>query len=463
MIEPGSSALEIARAIGSGEASAADVIGATLERIEAHNPAVNAFPWLREAARADAKDADARVAAGEGRMLEGVPFTAKDLAALADGPTNKGSRAFAGWRAGVDAHVIARLRAAGAILVATTASSEFGARPTTESELFGVTRNPWDLARTPGGSSGGAAVSAALGIAPLNQGSDGGGSLRIPSACCGVVGLKPQRARISLGPLMSEEWGGLDVYGGITRTVADAALFLDVTAGPATGDPYWAPPPERSFLSAVGEDPGRLRIAVAYERDGIEVDDEAKAAVEETARALRELGHEVAARAPSFAALEPYFLTVTTVGIAAAGFTDEQLERIEPRNRLIYEVAKQVNAVDYGNALHAMHLECRRAMSFFDDCDVLLTPTLGWPAPPIGTVGADLERAWDDYGRWLCWTWPFNVTGQPAISIPAGLTRDGIPVGAQLVGRPCAERTILSVAAQLERARPWADRRPTLW
>jgi amidase len=256
-------ALELTALIGEGACSPTEIVDEAFTRIDKLNPSVNAFAWLRtEAARAEARAAEQRIVSRSARILEGIPFTVKDLAPIEDGPTNRGSRAFEGHHEGFDAEMIRRLKDAGAILIGTTTASEFGNRPTTESDLFGATRNPWNLDRTSGGSSGGAAVSAALGIAPLNQASDGGGSIRIPAACCGVFGLKPARARITLGPALGEDWGGLDVYGPITRTVADAALFLDVTAGPMTGDPYWAPPPVRSFLSAVDER-HPLRIAVA--------------------------------------------------------------------------------------------------------------------------------------------------------------------------------------------------------
>lgn len=459
----GATAREIASAVGARDLSPVEIVEETLARIERVQPSVNAFPFVRaDAALEDARNAEKRLASGEpARALEGVPFTAKDLCAIADGPTNHGSRAFAGTKHGVDAEVVARLKRAGGILVATTASSEFGNRPTTENELYGATRNPWNLERTCGGSSGGAGVSAALGVAPLNQGSDGGGSLRIPSSCCGVFGLKPTRGRITLAPLMAEEWGGLDVYGPIARSVADAALFMDVTAGPLH-DPYYPPPPLRSFSSAVTEE-RPLKIAVAFERDGERVDEETKAAVRATADLLASLGHDVVEDQPDLGPLEQPFLIVSTVGIGMMAMTPEQLDSIEARTRLIFDVAANVRAVDYARALKAMHLESRRAMEFWDRYDVLLTPTLSRPAPVIGEIARDIEHAWEDYRNWLSWTWPFNITGQPAASVPAGFNADGLPVGAQIVGAYGDERTVLSVAGQLERARPWADARPPLW
>ena len=459
----GLSALELAELTRTRHLSPVELIEAKFARIDKVNPSVNAFAWLRrDAAIDDARAAEKRIAAGEARLLEGIPFTAKDTAAIADGPTNHGSRAFEGHRDGFDAGVVRRLREAGAILIGTTTASEFGNRPTTESALFGVTRNPWNLERTSGGSSGGAAVAAALGISPLNHGSDGGGSLRIPAACCGVFGLKPARARITLGPLLGEDWGGLDVIGSITRTVGDAALFLDVAAGPAPGDPYWAPPPARSFLSALDE--GRpLNIAYAFERDGEHVDPETIDKVSETAALLRTLGHSVTEAAPSFLPLEQPYLVVSTIGIGVLDLTDEQLELLEPRTRVIFDAAREMSAVEYVRALNEMHLRAREVAAFFEQYDALLTPTLSRPAPPIGEIGKDAHGAWNDYRNWLCWTWPFNVTGQPAASVPAGFSSEGLPIGVQIVGRAADERTVLSVAAQLERARPWAHHRPHLW
>ena len=456
-------ALEIARRVAARELSPVEAVTDALDRIDRLNPAVNAIAFNRgEAALEDARAAEKRLGSEPARPLEGVPFTVKDLCALADAPMNLGSRAWEGFRPGVDATVVARLKAAGAIVVATTTSSEFGNRPTTESDLFGPTRNPWNPAHTCGGSSGGAGVAAALGFAPLNQGSDGGGSVRIPSFCCGVYGLKPQRGRISLGPLLSEEWGGLDVYGPLTRTVADAAAFLDATAGYATGDPSWAPEPARTFLSACDEE-RRLRVAVAFERDGERVDPEQVVATRRTADLLASLGHDVTEAQPDLLPLQDPFLTVTTVGIGVLPMTEEQLDRLEPRTRLIVDVSQHVRAVDYGRALHTMHRETRRIQAFFETYDVLLTPTLSRPAPPIGEIGANVENAWDDYRNWLCWTWPWNVTGQPAANVPAGLSRAGLPLGVQVVGGPADERTVLMLSAQLERAQPWADARPPLW
>ena len=460
----GLSALELSALLDTRHVSPVEIIENAFARIEKLNPSVNAFAWLRhDLAMDDARAAEKRIAAGEARLLEGIPFTVKDTTAIEDGPTSHGSRAFEGHRSGVDAGVVQRLRDAGAILIATTTASEFGNRPTTESALFGATRNPWNLERTSGGSSGGAAVTAALGIAPLNQGSDGGGSVRIPAACCGVFGLKTSRARITLGPLLGEDWGGLDVIGPITRTVGDAATFLDVTAGPARGDPYWAQTPTTSFLAAIDEPRRPLKIAVAYERDGETVDPETLSKVSETAALLRALGHTVTDAAPDLLPLEQPYLVVSTVGIGVLDLTDQQLELLEPRTRVIFDAAREMTAVEYVRALNDMHLRARDVAAFFEEYDVLLTPALSRPAPPIGEIGKDVHGAWNDYRNWLCWTWPFNVTGQPAASVPAGFSSAGLPIGVQVVGRAADEATVLAVSAQLERARPWTEFHPPIW
>jgi amidase len=457
----GATAADITAALVSGDISAKEIVEQTLSTIEAVNGDVNAFPWVRrDGARADGAACDERLArARPPRALEGVPFTVKDLCAIEDGPTQMGSRAFEGHRFGFDQTVVKRLRAAGAILVANTASSEFGNRPTCENDLYGITRNPWNHAHTTGGSSGGAGASAALGVAPLNQGSDSGGSVRIPSSCCGVYGLKPSRHRITLGPHLGDDWAGFTVYGPLTRTVADAALFLDVTAGPMAGDAGWAPPPSRPFSAALTES-RRCRIAITTERDGESVDADTKAAVRATGDLLSNLGHDVFEGAPALLPLEEGFLMGSTVGIGAMDLSEQQLDLLEPRTRLIFDVSKTVPATQYLIVIERMQRACRTAMRFFDDVDAMITPTLSRPAPPVGVIGADIEHAWEDYRNWLCWTWPFNVTGQPAANVPAGFNADGLPLGVQVVGRPTDEHTVLMLSAQLEQARPWAQTRP---
>lgn len=452
--EPGTSAAQIAAAIASRALSPVEVVEASFAAIDGVRD-LGAMVWLREQAHEDARASEKRLATGDApRALEGVPFTSKDLTPLADGPSNLGSRAFAGYHAGFDGEVVRRMRAHGAILVGTTAASEFGNRPTTETALFGPTRNPWDPTRTCGGSSGGAAVAAATGIAPLNLGSDGGGSIRIPAACTGVVGLKPARARVPLGPRIFEEWGGLVVNGALTPTVADQALFLDLVAGPMPGDP-WSPPPPREPFRAALTATRQCRIAIAFERDGERVDPETIAAVRATADALADLGHDVVEAQPDLLPLQSPYLTLAHTGIGVIPLTPEQVEMLEPRTKMVWERAQGDLAVDYVRALHETQRRARAILTWFTDYDALLTPTLSRPAPPIGEIAADPERAWEDYRNWLCWTWPFNMTGQPALSIPAGMSSVGVPIGAQLVGRQNDEATLLMLGAALETARPW--------
>lgn len=456
------SALDLARLVRARELSPVEVVEDFLARIERVNPQVGAFVAVRgDGARADARRLAEQVARGEDPgPLAGVPFTAKDLTATADLPMTLGSRAFEGFRPGVDAVVIERLRAAGAILMGTTNSPELGARPTTENDLHGATRNPWNPERTSGGSSGGAAAACASGLSPIAQGSDGGGSIRIPASCCGVYGLKPSRARISQGPLGGEGWAGLAVTGPITRTVSDAAAMLDATAGPSTGDPYWAPPPDRPFLSATAERP-RLRIAVCPERDAVPTDPEVRAALEATAALLDGLGHAVEeSPGPPVAAMEDEFTLITTACIGALPLTPEQRELLEPRTRLIFDTARGIPAPDYVLAIMRAHMLCRDAVAFFDRYDVLLTPTLNYPPPPVGAIGGDPRTAWSEFRLWHPFTWPFNVTGQPAASVPAGLSRDGLPIGVQIVGPPAGEHTVIALSAEIEEARPWGDRLP---
>lgn len=449
------SAAELAAQIASGALSPVEVIERSFEKMASVGPTLNAIVWEREAARADAIAAERRLASGEpARPLEGVPFTAKDLHPIEDGPTNLGSRAFEGWRAGFDSEAVRRMRALGAILVGTTAASEFGNRPTTETDLFGPTRNPWDPTRTPGGSSGGAAVSAATGIAPINLGGDGGGSIRVPAACTGVVGLKPSRARVSLGPTTFEEWGGLVCAGALTPTVRDQALFLDLVAGPMPHDPWWPPSPPEPWRDSI-EVARRCRIAVAFERDGESVEPETIATVRATADALSDLGHEIVETQPDLSPLLPAYLTVAHVGLGVIPLTPEQIAMLERRTRMVWEGAQTDLAVDYLRALGEMHANAREILGFWDGFDALLTPMISRPAPPIGEIAADPEHAWEDYRNWLCWSWPFNVTGQPAISIPGGMSSLGVPIGVQLVGGQHDEATVLMLAAQLEAKRPW--------
>lgn len=465
---PSLPALEISRLVHAREISPVEVVEDLLDRIERVNPAINAYVWVRdEAARRDARAMSDSIAGGaDPGPLAGIPISFEILVPTVEGPTDLGSRAFAGATAGFDLTFVRRLLDAGAIFVGKTNSPELGARPTTENDVYGPTRNPWNPERTSGGSSGGAAAACAAGLSPLAQGFDGGGSIRIPASACGVYGLKPSRGRITRAPVVGEGWGGLSIAGPITRTVADAAAMLDVMAGRETGDPYWAPPPDRPFAAAPSER-RPLRIAVTLERDGIPTHPEVRAAVDRVAGTLSDLGHAVEqSDGPPADELEDHFTTITGVAIGSIPeVPPERRDLLEARTRRFYEFADEVPAAVFARTLFSMQTKCRDVIAFFDDYDLLLTPTLNYPAPPVGAIGAadDPRVTWEEYRAFHAFTWPFNLTGQPAASVPAGFSADGLPIGAQIVGRPADEHTVISASAQLEEALGWPERLPPLW
>ncbi|MFP5224674.1 MAG: amidase [Actinomycetota bacterium] len=407
-----------------------------------------AITWRNdERALSDARDADQRLSFGAAtRPLEGVPFTVKELLAVEGEVWDQGSAAFAGLKAPATSRIVDRLRAAGAILVAGTASAEFGALPTTEN-VRGACRNPNDPSRTSGGSSGGAAVCAWLGI-PLDHGSDGGGSIRIPAACTGVVGLKPTRGRVSAGPLSGDGWGGLSVNGVLAPRVDDAAGFLDAVAGPAKDDPSMAPPPRRRFLFAAADRKPR-RIGVAITRDGIGVEPSAERATRLAADTLADAGHDVFDVELNLDELEEGFGILSQVGIGATPIPADAADQLLPRVRHIWEAAQQVTGREVMRALEGTAIRSRRVLEAFARFDALLTPTLSGPAPMLGELGADPDRAWEDYRVFLQWTWPFNATGQPAITIPFGEV-GGLPLGVQFVGHKGDEWSLLALGAELE-------------
>lgn len=406
-----------------------------------------AWRWddrVREVARA----ADARLRAGGAvRPLEGIPVTVKELLPVEGQPWDQGSAVFQGLRAPATATLALRLEAAGAIIIAGTSAAELGALPTTENAR-GACVNPHDPKRTAGGSSGGAAVCASLGIA-MNHGSDGGGSIRIPAACCGVVGLKPSLGRVTAGPLSGDGWGGLSVNGSLTPTVEDAAMFLAAVSGPTPSDPPRVPLPRRPFPEAVGDRTSR-RIAVAFSRGGLDISSEAREATSRAADALADAGHEVTQDSPDLDPLEEGFGIVSTIGIGATLVPPERIGDLLPRTRQIWQDARSVQATELMRALESLAVHGREVMAFFERYDALLTPTLEGPAPILGTLGRDAANAWEDYKVFLQWTWPCNATGQPAISVPFGHS-DRLPLGVQLAGRKGDEWSLIALAAELER------------
>ena len=447
------SVLDLAALVRAREVSPRELVELYRRRIDRLDPQLNAYVTL----------ADDPEPAGDGPFF-GVPLPIKDLTDTAGLRTTYSCKAFAENVPTEDAAVVRRIRAAGFTIIGKTNTPEFGTIAMTESELNGDCRNPWDTSRTPGGSSGGAAAAVAAGLAPAAHGSDGGGSIRIPSSCCGLFGIKPARGRVSPAPHVSGSLG-LGTSGPIARTVRDAAALLDVMAGNEPGDMYVAPPPERPFLAEAERPPGRLRIAVTVEPPApVPVDPTCAAAAQHAAGLLTELGHDVVEATPPWQSDEliPYFIRVWQVGPATAGVED--LALLEPIDRMFAEDARATSSPVYVAAVMELQQQVRRVLPFWDEYDVVVTPTLALPPVPIGWTWADVDgdpyRAFANQVLFTPFTAFVNVTGQPAISVPLHWSDEGLPIGVHVIGRPFAEATLVRLAAQLEEARPWAGRRP---
>jgi amidase len=466
-------AAELAEMVRAGDVSARELVEEAFDAIGRLNGELNAFVTLSEE-RALA-EAD-RVQAGDGRPLAGVPIAIKDLGPLTEGiRTTFGTRLLGDWVPDHDSALVRRLRQAGAIVVGKTNTPELGLLPVTESERFGPARNPWDRSRTTGGSSGGSACSVASGMVPLAHANDGGGSIRIPASCCGLVGLKPSRGRVSMAPDYAELVGGIGIDGVVSRTVRDTALALDVMSGYEPGDPYWAPDPAAPFIEAAEREPGRLRIAWSVESpNGVAVHPDCQAATREAASSLDSLGHHVSEGAPDWfdENYVPYFIKiwaaacsaqVTEIGALVGGV---DLDRIEPLTRELYEHGQTVSAPELIVALDYLHSLARRIVSFWADYDIFVTPALAQPPLEVGALqpapGEPALTMLEKSADFVPFTPALNVTGQPAISLPLHHSVDGLPIGVQLVGPPAGEELLLSLAAQLEGALPWSDRRPEL-
>ncbi len=468
---PSYDAVGLADLVRRGEATPAGLLESALDRLSAWNPALNAvINVLEEDARTVI-----RTGLGDG-PFRGVPFLLKDLGVLHTGAvTSNGSGLFADYVPRYDSEIVTRYKRAGLVVIGKTNTPELGFSATTEPRLWGPCRNPWDLSRSPGGASGGTAAAVAAGIVPAAHGSDGGGSIRIPASCCGLFGLKPTRARNPAGPDLGESLSGMGQNHVISRSVRDSAALLDMTAGPDLGAPYIAPVPARPFQAEVGADPGRLHIAVSDEAPaGVTIDPVCQAALADAADLCRELGHHVE-NADLGIDSERLFQALLVIWAAniranvqarelALGRTATAAD-LEP---IVAEVAQRgdrATATDYVVAVQAMHRTGRRAAGFFEAYDVLMTPTLAQPPPPLGQVSMatrDLDRYIDDLIAVTPFTFLFNVTGQPAMSVPLYWNAQGLPIGVQFAGRYGDEACLLRLAAQLEAARPWAHRRPTL-
>ncbi|MFN8202944.1 MAG: amidase [Solirubrobacteraceae bacterium] len=453
-VGPFSPALEQAAAIVRGEVTASELACMYLRRIDRFNGVLNAY-WLTTPELAERRADETPTG-----PLSGISVSIKDLVPLASYPFTRGSRAFRDYVADTDAFSVARLKAAGCLILGKTTTAELGGRPVTDHGLHGAARNPWNTEHTAGGSSGGAAGAIAAGLCALSHGSDGGGSVRIPAACCGVVGLKPSRGRISLGPTSGAGWGGLLTDGVLARTVVDAAAGLDAMAGHLAGDPYWAESAPQPFLDAARAAPGRLRIAFTSDA-AVAVDSEIASCVRNIAAVCEELGHQVDERGPRTQELREPQVVVFAASMAAQPVADRSL--LDPANAIAAEFGDGITAPDYVRAVDALHAESRKVIAFWDDYDVLITPTFPRTAPRIGVMGADPATAGHEHLDWLSFTYPANCTGQPAISLPLAIHSNGLPIGIQLVGPPQGEAVILALGAQLEAARPWALRVPAGW
>jgi amidase len=460
---PTSPAIELAAALRARELSAVELLEDCLAAVDARNPELNAVIWRDdEAARAAARDADARIAAGEEAPFLGVPIPIKDLTAVAGWPLTYGSNGAGEELSEESELVVEALQRAGFVLCGRTNTPEFGPLTVAENSRYGNTVNPWDTGRASGGSSGGASAAVAGGLFPIAHANDGGGSIRIPAAYTGLVGLKSSRGRI---PRRAQTWMGAVVEGAITRTMADAAASLDAMAGPDPLAWFNAPKPERPFAEEVGAPVEKLRIGLmAAAPLGLPTDPDCTQAARDAAALLEELGHEVAEVEVGTISeeLTPDFVTMTIGGIADYDGVD--WSKVEPHNRHAYEAATdRVSAYDYVVAVQKLERLSRREVARWGaDFDLLLTPTSGILPPPSGQVLTAQHAAPDqpvfETIASVCFTAFGNITGLPAISLPLHWNDDGIPVGVMLTGGPFEEARLVRLGAQLEAAMPWAER-----
>jgi amidase len=456
-----------AEMVASRAVSPTELVDAAIERVARVNPQLNAVIHDRSER---AHDEAGQAASGPFR---GVPFLVKDAVCHTAGdPYHCGMRALkdAGWTAPDDTWLAARFRAAGFVFVGKTNTPELASSCTTEPLAYGATRNPWDLDRSTGGSSGGSAAAVAAGIVPVAHGNDMGGSIRFPASMCGIVGLKPTRARTTLGPHLGEYWGPLTHEFVLTRTLRDTAGVLDAVCGPGSGDPYTAPPPTRPYVREVGADPGRLRIGFrSIRRDGLPSHPDCVAAVAATARILADLGHDVDEEAlPALdVPIDHAFGTIMGVAIArdvarwSKVLGRDIVPTLEPMNALIAQAGDTISAAQYVDALDDLQLWSRAVSAWWNTADILVLPVSPEPPVPLGRLAPEQSLdALGEMGALVSFTSPFDLTGQPAISLPLHWNDDGLPIGVQLVAPYGREDLLLRVGAQLEVARPWTDRRP---
>lgn len=468
------SATEQAELVRSGQASPLELVDHAIERVEKFNGELNAviierFEKARAEATQDLPDGPFR----------GVPAVLKDLdGASAGDPHHCGMKWLKeiGWTEQEDTNSVAAFRSTGAIFLGKTNCPELGLVPTTEPESYGPTRNPWDPSRSTGGSSGGTAAAVAAGLVSIGTAGDGGGSIRMPASECGLVGLKPTRGRVSLGPAHGELWGGLVTRGVLSRTVLDTATALDAMSVPAVGEPYYAPPFERPLTEEVGRDPGRLRIGLTTKVPAgmAETQPDPIAATNDAAELLGSLGHHVEESAP--AALYDTDITEYALNLIGGNLaheleywerrTGQVLDRaqLELGTKVFADMGAGILAKDYLLAMEEVHLLSRRVQQWWaDGFDLLLTPTIPEQPPELGQFAATEDNPLNTMlrsGTIVPFVAPFNLTGQPGISLPLYWNEDGLPIGVQLVAAYGREDVLVRIAAQLEEARPWRDRRP---
>ncbi|MGE0571017.1 MAG: amidase [Dehalococcoidia bacterium] len=464
-------ALGLAELVRTKQVRAEELLDAALARTAAVNPKLNAVVTLREA------NVRAEIAAGlPDGPFAGVPFLLKDLhAGMAGEPLTNGSPFWKDLVPDHDSELVARYRRAGLAIFGRTASPELGLAPTTESVLWGNTHNPWKPGYSSGGSSGGAAAAVAAGIVPVAHATDGGGSIRIPASCCGLFGMKPTRGRTPAGPDQGEGWGGMSAAHVVSRSVRDSAAFLDATAGPDAGAPYWAERPPRPFLEEVGTSPGRLRIALQTTSfNGAPTHSDCVEAARAAAALCRELGHEVEETSIPFDQDAFRRATAPVIGANIQAAVNDRVQQLgrDPRHDELsagtwrmYELGATQTAEDYVRGIRAIHAAGRQVGAFFERFDVLITPAMATPPLEHGRLSLDRE----DVSGYIAdvmmatgYSSLFNATGQPAMSVPLHWNAHGLPIGVQFAGRYGDEATLFRLAAQLEEARPWRERRPQL-
>ncbi len=460
--------LGLAQLIAKKQITPLELLHAVRARAEAVNAKLNALSQQFF----DKAEAQLRQGLPAG-PFRGVPLVLKDIGhQLAGTPTTNACRLYKDAVYDFDSTLVARYKQAGLVMFGKSTTPEMGVAPSTESAMFGPTRNPWNLERTAGGSSGGGSALVAARVVPMAHASDGGGSIRIPASCCGVFGLKPTRGRVPFGPTALEGWNGMSIHHAVTISVRDSAALLDAAAGPELGSPYWAPPPHRPFLKEVGADPGKLRIALVLDLPTAPFDPECRKAATDAAKLCESLGHRVEeARLPvDLAALNQNRVIPVRVSLARvledrAAALGRRLEEsdVEPVTWAFYQMGVRFTSLDYSRALAACQLAGLGMAKFHQTYDVILGPTLGKPPVRLGLLSLsrqDVQGFLSESAAFNNWAWLFNVTGQPSVSAPLHWTPEGLPVGVMFSARFGDEATLFRLAAQLEKARPWSQRRP---